>query len=231
MERKKEPYILIVEDDRNLSYFLKKFLRSNDFKTKIVEEGQRALQTALEKNFDLIILDIGLPGISGLELMDRLRAENDNTPVIVVTNQLSQENELHSFSKGANLFHKKPINYDLLLVQIRSFVNNDVDDVEIKLGDIFINPSKRLLLCDEQKVKLTKNEFDFLLLLTVSNGKVFSRYTITHRILNKSHEVEPGAVDTLVSRLRKKLEKYDKDDLIETVYKAGYRLNTDYLEF
>ncbi len=222
--------ILVAEDNRSLSYFIKKFLESHGFQATIIEEGNQVLTTALEENFNLIILDIGLPGLNGLDIIEKLRENNDYTPVIVITNQLTDENEIKSFSMGANLFHRKPINYELLLVQVRSFVNNKTSDIEIKLDDTYINPSKRLVLCNDKKVNLTKNEFDFLLLLAVSQGKVFSRYTITHRILNKSHEVEPGAVDTLVSRLRKKLEKYGKGDLIETVFRAGYRINTDYLD-
>lgn len=222
--------VLIVEDDDSLGYFLARFLECEQYEVALTRTGQDGLTKAMKQDYDLFLIDLGLPELSGLSLIKRIRRKYSDTPIIVITNQMKVEVEVECFSAGVNLYHRKPVNYELLLVQIRSFEKDTEEDCIMELKDLYIEPKKRYVKRNGSVVPLTKSEFDFLVLLASSNGTVFSRDTIAEKVLSAKEAVEPGAIDTLVSRVRKKLGEYGKEDVIQTVYRSGYRMSLSYFD-
>lgn len=225
---KSQPKILLIEDDTNLNFILTKSLERAGFSVITENTGAAGLSQALDKKVDLILLDIGLPELNGFEVIKKLRPQKLSVPIIVMTSQSQLGKEIESYELGANLFHRKPINYELLEAQIKSMLAPKISEADIKIKDLVISPAKMTVSRKGKGISLTKSEFDLLFLLVTSNGRVFSRNDISKRVMKSHMDVEPGAVDTLVSRLRKKLNVADGPEIIDTVHKSGYRVGSAY---
>lgn len=222
--------ILIIEDDSNLAYILQKQLESFGYITEVAKEGENGLDKALSNKYSLCIIDIGLPEISGFKIIKRIREHDMKTPIIVITNTPTSKNERETFVKGANLFHKKPIDFGLLKDQIKSMLFTLLVKPVIELGDLRIEPQKRYLERAGKELKLSNKEFELLLLLVNAKGDVLTRDDIIYRTFRGVNDVEQGSIDTLVSRTRKKLGNYKGKDVIETVHGVGFRLNLAYIK-
>lgn len=150
-----------------------------------------------------------------------------NARIILLTESTDMENEIKACEAGISIYHKKPINQKLLIAQIKSVLSQDIPCEDIQLRDILIKPQERRLCRNNREVVLTPTEYDFLLLLIKENGKVLTRNQIIRKVMNYNHDVTPCAVDTMVSRVRKKLGREEKP-VIETVHSTGYRLSSFY---
>lgn len=222
--------ILLIEDDKNLSYFIRKNLEEMGHTVKIANTGEDGLKMALSGKYGLFIIDIGLPGINGFNVVSKLRSNDIKTPIIIITSDIKADREKESFEKGANLFHKKPIDYPLLTAQVKSLLSIYKMDPIIELGDIYIDTKRRYISKNDKEIKLSYKEFELLLALISTQGEVLSRSDLINRTFKGIREVEEGSIDTLVSRVRKKLKKYKGREVIETVHGVGFRLNLAYLE-
>ncbi len=233
-QKQKISKILIIEDDKNLSFIISKFLEKHNYQIFKAYNGSQGLDKLQKIAFDLILIDIGLPELNGFNLIKKLRNKKIQTPIIVITNNIEDYNQIKSFATGANLFHKKTINFELLIVQINQLIKNShiykkkLNSLEkIKIKDLEIIPQKMQIKRQNRHINLTKNEFNLLLLFIESNGKIISRNIITEKVLHNKI-VESGAIDTLISRLRKKITKNNEPQIIDTIYKIGYKLNKNY---
>ncbi len=222
-------HILVVEDDESLSYFLRKTLEQQSLKVDSASDGEKGLKMATIHKYDLLILDIGLPSLNGLQIVKRLRGKDIKTPIIMITNDASSFNEKETFNLGANLFHRKPIDFDLLIVQIRSILSMNSVDPTFKIGDLFIDVKKRFVTKAEKDLHLSFKEFELLLALISVQGDVLSRPELINQTMKGIRDVEEGSIDTLVSRVRKKIGKFEGEDIIETIHGVGFRLNLNYL--
>jgi len=223
--------VLIIEDDKSLSLILQREIEEYlGLSAYVALDGESGLDKALNNEYALIISDISLPKISGLSLIQKLKVKNIRTPIIIITNYNIEQTEVLAFSSGANIFHKKPLNYDLLRAQIKMLVDNYKFYPCISIGDISIDPIKKVFRKDDKIIELQNKEFNFMLALISSPGEVFTRREILSMNYVKVIDVEESSIDTLVSRLRKRVGKYRGKDVIETVPKSGYRLSLDYLE-
>jgi DNA-binding response OmpR family regulator len=227
MPKNFKPQIALIEDDFNLVFFLQKFLHNNDYKVITFQNTSVLFKRLNKMSFDLFIIDIGLPDINGLSILKKIREFNARVPVIIITEKGNAENEVISFLNGANLYHKKPINYDLLLIQIRNLLKVYEKEQVIELGDLYIDLGNRVVKKDSKLLKLTFSEFQLLTMMVKEQYKIFSREEILTKVLSDK-TTDTGAVDTLISRLRKKLGKYKGDSSIETIYKSGFRLSLNY---
>lgn len=233
MEKKPHKYrerILLVEDDLTLAYFVRKKLEQNGYRVRVVDNGKVGAEQAVNSEYDLIILDVGLPDINGLKILNKLRDRTLKTPVIIVTEGLSDERELESYRRGANLFHAKPIDFPLLEAQVGSLLNAHHIKDSIEIGDIYIEPQKQYLEKDGKNIHLSYKEFKLILNLIEAEGDILSRQDILHLTFKGAKESEEGSVDTLVSRVRKKLGDYKGKPVIETVHSRGFRLNLEYFK-
>ncbi len=214
--------ILVAEDEARISSFIEKGLRSAGFTTDIATTGPDALHLALSGGFDLLVLDIGLPGIDGYEVLRRLRTAHVTLPVIVLTARTSAEDTLASLEGGANDYMPKPFRFDELLARIRLRVADagagggtvlSVDGLQLDLRT-------RRASVDGRQVELSAREFALAEELMRNPDRVLSREQLLSRVWG--YDFDPGSniVDVYVGYLRAKLGAAH----IETVRGMGYRL-------
>ncbi len=223
--------ILVVEDDKSLSLVLQRELNYMGYEAQGALDGQTGLDIALKNEFSLLLIDIALPKLNGFLIVQKLKSMNVKTPIMMMTNYNQIENEILSYVHGASLFHRKPINYELFRAQVRMLVETYKFQPNLVVGDIFLDPNKKVFKKNGKSIRLSKKEYIVMLTLTSSPGTVFSRKELISFVggPNRSN-IEDSSIDTLVSRLRKKLGKYKNNDVIETIYSEGYRLHLSYLE-
>jgi DNA-binding response OmpR family regulator len=223
--------VLIIEDDKSLSLVIQRELNYMGYEAQGALDGQTGLDLAVKNDYSLIISDVSLPKLSGFSILQKLKSLNIKTPIMIITNYSINENEIIAYSNGANLFHRKPINYELFRAQIRMLVETYKFEPNITIGDIFIDPNKKVFKKAGKTIKLSKKEYGVMLILVSSPGTVFNRKELMGVGSGFSRiNAEESSIDTLMSRLRKKVGKYKDTDVVETIYSEGYRLNLAYLE-
>jgi len=220
--------ILITEDDVNLGYLAEQIITAEGFQTTRVKNGKSAL-IEIDKNiYSLYIIDIGLPDISGLELVDYIRKKGVDTPIIIITDSIEDSKELDSFKKKASIFHRKPIKFQLLVTQINNFLKSNLTSKTLSFDTFEIIETNHSLTTPETQVSFSRAEYILLTMLIKSRPRVFSRDEIINRIMDRSRNSTYNSVDTLVSRVRKKLKDANLDNLILTEHNLGYKINSDY---
>lgn len=222
--------ILLIEDDIPLAFVIRKKLEQVKYVVDVVDNGKAGLNRILTNKYGLALVDIGLPELSGLDITRRVRNHELKTPMIIITNQLAPEVEREVFLSGGNIFHKKPVDFELLLVQIKSLLAFNTVKPVLNIGDLVIDTKKRYVSKAGESVKLSHKEFELLKLLASSPGDVFSRYDIINHTFRGVRDQQLGSIDTLVSRARKKLGDYKGSSVIETVHGSGFRLNVNYMD-
>ena len=215
------PRLLVVEDDHELAMLLGRLLTSEGFVTEIVADGQAGLHHGLTRDYDVLLIDRGLPGIDGVDLLGRLRSRGVRTPVLLLTARGSLQDRVDGLDAGAEDYLVKPFEVPELLARIRALLRRHVDDAEvIGLGARRLDVAARLVVDGRgsiANVTLTERECALLEVLAARPTRVFTRDELLDRIFHAEH---PGAVDTYVSYLRRKLGK----DVITTVHGLGYRM-------
>lgn len=216
--------VLLIEDDANLVFVLTRFLENLSMKVESSYTAKDGLIKALTNKYQILIIDIGLPDSDGFKIIEQIRLIDNTKPIIVITGDNSQEKEISSYKAKANIFHPKPIKFDILEAQIKSLTIDRYPNV-IVIGDLCIDRLKRIAKIKNKRVKLTHSEYNLLIMLIDSNGEIFTRKQILSNIMNYYRNSSETSVDTLVCRIRKKLGRKVGGDLIKTVYKSGYCIN------
>jgi DNA-binding response OmpR family regulator len=222
--------VLVIEDDLSLGTVMQQKIREGGYDVVHIEDGERGLNEAITKKYDVVICDLSLPKMSGHAVLRNIRLKDADIPIIIVTNFSQDENEILSYMNGANLFHKKPLRFDVLLSQIKMLLQRFKQSDYIEIGDLVIDNEKRVVKKSGKNIGLSHKEFDILYIFVNSPGEAFTRRELIERTNDSAAHVEEGSVDTIISRIRKKLGPYKDQDVIETVYKQGYRLSLLYLE-
>ena len=217
--------ILIVEDEMNLARFLELELKYEGYEITLVDNGQDGLDTALAQDFDLILLDLMLPQINGLEVCRRIR-KTKQTPIIIITAKGETFDKVVGLDYGADDYIVKPFEIEELLARIRVNLRrtSQVEDTQetVSLHDIVVDESAYTVTIDNKQVNLTKTEHELLYLLLKNSDIVLQRETILQHIWGYENEVETNVVDVYIRYLRNKLKPFGKDKLIETVRGVGY---------
>jgi two-component system copper resistance phosphate regulon response regulator CusR len=223
--------ILIIEDDLPLAFVLRKRLEARMHKIIIASNGRTGLEQLQTGKFALGIVDVGLPEINGLKVIETLRRKGVEMPLIIITSLEDEDLEKETYLSGANLFHRKPLNFELLEIQAESLLsqNRVTKQSSIQVKDLELDFSKRTVNRKGKRIKLTRKEFDLLGLLLSNPGDVFSREDIIVKVNRSPKDINQGSIDTLVSRLRKKIGSGNGSEVVETVHGVGYRLNLQYL--
>ncbi|MET9833239.1 response regulator transcription factor [Streptomyces sp. NPDC006385] len=217
--------ILIVEDEERIASFVEKGLRSNGFTTTAVTDGDIGYEYALTGGFDLVILDINLPGRDGFTILRELREARVTTPVIVLTARDSVRDAVAGLEGGADDWMTKPFRFEELLARVRLRLRTAARAPEVtvlKAGSLSLDLRTRRARADERTVDLTAREFVLLELFLRHPGQVLSREQILSHVWG--YDFDPGSniVDVYVRTLRKKLGP----ERVETVRGMGYRLPT-----
>jgi two-component system copper resistance phosphate regulon response regulator CusR len=214
--------ILIAEDEARIASFIQKGLRAAGFTTTVVESGPEALEGALTAGYDLVVLDIGLPALDGLEVLRRIRAAGAAVPVIVLTARVSAEDTLASLEGGANDYMPKPFRFDELLARIRLRIadaSRSADPV-LRADGLELDLHSRRATVDGRQVELSAREFALAEEFLRNPDRVLSREQLLSRVWGFDFDPGSNVVDVYVGYLRAKLGT----GRIETVRGMGYRL-------
>jgi len=220
--------ILLVEDEKNVAAFIKKGLEEETYTVDIAEDGHEGLLMATSNDFDIIILDIMLPGINGIELCKSLRGKGIKNPILMLTAIDSVESKVKGLESGADDYLTKPFAFSELLARIKALLRRTPDIVsELSLDDLRIDLLARRVFRGEKEISLTQKEFLLLEYLLRNKGRVLSRTQIIENIWGYDFEPGTNIVDVHIRSLREKLDTGFNKKLIHTVRGAGYILKVE----
>jgi DNA-binding response OmpR family regulator len=222
--------ILLVEDDPKISSFVKIGLESNNFLVDIAYDSAIGEKLAFQRKYDVIILDIVIPGISGFELCKRIRNNNILTPVIMLTSLDSEEDKLTGFNCGADDYLTKPFSFQELLARIKALnrrYRESLVSPVLKIADLEVDTSLLKVTRGSREIALTATEYKILELLLSNKGKVLDRIVIAEKIWGFSFNSGTNVIDVHINSLRKKIDKDSSKKLIHTKKGFGYFISED----
>ena len=218
--------VLLVEDDVKLSRLVQEFLQRHGFDVAVEGRGDRAIDRIMQEVPDLVILDIMLPGMDGLEVCRQVRPTY-KYPILMLTARGDENDELLGLESGADDYLTKPVSPQLLLARIKTLLRRsrrfDNSDQHLELGDISIDANRRTVHSGDKLLELTTAEFDLLWLLASHAGETLTRDQISHSLLGHEWDGAGRSIDLSVSRLRKKLGDDGKNpERIRSIRGTGY---------
>lgn len=229
MEKKESQRILIIEDEKNLARFIELELKHEGYETEICYNGRTGLDAALNSDWDLILLDLMLPELNGIEVCRRLRPVK-NVPIIIMTARDSVIDRVSGLDHGADDYIVKPFAIEELLARIRALLRRiDIEEEQRKVKqttvsyrDLVIEKENRIVKRGEEQIELTKREYELLLILMENINVVLSRQVLLNKVWGYKSEVETNVVDVYIRYLRNKIDVPGKDSYIQTVRGTGY---------
>lgn len=227
---KDKPYILIVEDDKPIRNFIAAALSSQGYKYIETDKGKEAIALSMANNPDIIILDLGLPDIDGIEVISKIR-ELSNVPIIIVSAREKERQKVEALDKGADDYLTKPFGIGELLarirVSLRHGISNERENAEMqtfKAKQLFVDFDKRRITVNDDEIHLTPIEYRIMELLCKYSGKVLTHNFITREIWGKSLGNETQSLRVFMANLRRKIEKDpSQPEYIYTEVGVGYR--------
>jgi len=222
--------ILLVEDDPKISSFVKIGLESNDCLVDIAYDSTIGEKLVFTRKYDVIILDVVIPGISGFDLCKKIRNNNNHTPIIMLTSLDSVEDKLTGFDCGADDYLVKPFSFQELYARIKALVRRNREAIinpVIKVLDLELDSVAKKVSRNEKEITLTATEYKILELLLSNKGKVFDRMQIAEKIWGYSFNSGTNVIDVHINSLRKKIDKDFTQKLIHTKKGFGYILSEE----
>ncbi|HMQ62961.1 MAG TPA: response regulator transcription factor [Flavilitoribacter sp.] len=215
--------ILVVEDEPGIAQFLKQGLEEESFAVDVAEDGNQGLDMALTGEYDLLLLDWMLPGVSGIEVCRQFRKSFADTPVIFLTAKDTVQETIFGLQAGANDYIKKPFHFDELLERIRVQLRPKSGEHEqFTLGNITLDTTLHQVFKNGKQVHLTQKEFALLEYLMRNKGKVCRRTRIIESVWDIHFQYNTGIIDVYINAIRKKLDLQGDEDYIQTVRGVGY---------
>lgn len=218
--------LLVVEDDPEVQAFLLRVLREAAWAADAVPSGQRALDALASTEYDLAIVDVGLPDLDGFELCRQLRARGDRTPLLVLTARNAVNDRVRGLDAGADDYLAKPFAVNELLARLRALARRPATSLEpvLRLADLELDPASRIARRAGVEISLTAREYALLDYLLRNPRRVVSRAKILEHVWDDNFDPVANAVDVLVGRLRRKIDRETLQPLLHTVRGAGYVL-------
>lgn len=222
-------HILVVEDETQIARVLKVELEYEGYQVTVEHDGKKGLERALQSDFDLILLDVMLPGLSGTELLRRLRKEKNEIPVILLTARNTTLDKVSGLDQGANDYITKPFEIEEVLARIRACLRNyshtkSKEDNSLIIRDLIINTETREVKRAGRPIVLTPKEYDFLVYLVINKNKVVTRDNILLNVWGYDYEGETNVIDVFIRHLRKKIDEDFSIQLITTVRGVGFTM-------
>ncbi len=217
--------ILIVEDDEKVARFLMESLRGEGYDVQHETDGFKAFSEIQVNSFDLIILDLLLPNLSGEELLKKIRIQRNSVPVIILSAVQDTDSKTHLLNLGADDYLEKPFSFVELMARIQSILRRSMryqKSDEIKIGDLKIIPKMRTVYSGSQPIQLRVKEYDLLQYLIQHPNRVISRSTLIEQVWDYNTRITSNTVDSHISLLRKKINRYSKQNPIKTMQGMGY---------
>ena len=222
--------VLVVDDEEYIRDLVSSALRIAGFESQIAVDGHRALASVASGDPDLVILDVGLPGIDGFEVCRRLRADGDDTPVIFLTARDTGEDKVSGFTKGGDDYLTKPFSLEELVARVRAVLRRTQASAQasnrLSYADLEIDEDTMRVTRAGQTVQLSPTEFKLLRFLLINRERVLSKSQILDHVWQYDFGGSGGVVENYISYLRKKIDHVDPP-LIHTVRGFGYVLRTE----
>jgi two-component system OmpR family response regulator len=221
--------ILVVEDEKRLAAGLKKGLEAEGFAVDVALDGTDGLWLARENPYDVVVLDILLPGVNGFRVCSTLRDEGNWTPILMLTAKDGEFDQVEALDSGADDYLTKPFSYVVLLARLRALVRRGGRERPsvLEAGDLRLDPAQRRAWRGEHALGLTARELSLLEYLLRRKGDVVSKRDILEHVWDYDFEGDPNIVEVYIRRLRNKLDRPFERQAIETMRGAGYRLAPD----
>jgi two-component system copper resistance phosphate regulon response regulator CusR len=221
--------LLVIEDEKKVARFIKKGLEEEGYAVDFAFDGEEGLAMVLDRVHDLIILDIALPKMDGLQVLKRLRERNILAPVLLLTVRATLEDKVLGLDSGADDYLTKPFAFQELLARIRALLRRKADAGPplLQVEDLVLDPARHFVTRGGEKIDLTGKEFALLEYLMRNAGRVLSRAMISEHVWDYDFDTETNVIDVYVNYLRRKIDSGRDKKLIHTVRGSGYVLKTE----
>ncbi len=217
--------VLLIEDDHLLGEGMRTGLERENYTVEWAQDGEAAMQLICDPAFDVVILDLGLPKISGLEVLRRARKQKCGVPVLILTAQDAVEQRIEGLDAGADDYMTKPFSFEEMCARLRALIRRSVGAVDecLHYRDIVINVSTHQVTRNGEPVELSQREFALLLELVSSAGRVLSKAQLEERLYGWLDDIGSNTIEVYIHHIRKKLGS----DIIQTVRGVGYKAAHD----
>lgn len=221
--------ILIVEDEARMAELLRKGLTEEGHNAVCAQDGAEGWELATSYEFDIIVLDVMMPKLSGYDLAKRLRAEKVRTPILMLTAKDSVPDIVRGLDVGADDYMTKPFSFDELLARLRAVKRRALaaQDTSLRVADLTLDPASREVLRGETRLSLTRTEYNLLERLMYRAGKVVSRRSLIESVWGFDRDIEENTLDAFMHLLRNKVDPPGRPKLIHTVRGVGYMIRPD----
>jgi len=221
--------LLIVEDEKKVARFIRKGLEEEGYAVDVAADGEEGLAMALDGVHDLLILDLGLPKMNGLQVLGELRRRKIATPVLLLTVRASIEDKVLGLDAGADDYLTKPFAFQELLARVRALLRRRTESSPalLQFSDLVLDPARRTVLRGGERIELTAKEFAILEYFLRNPGRVLTRTQIIEHVWDYDFDTGTNLVDVYVNYLRKKIDPDPKAKLIHTIRGVGYVLKEE----
>jgi heavy metal response regulator len=221
--------LLVVEDESKVASFIKKGLGEEGYAVDLAADGEAGLAMALERVHDLIILDIRLPKMDGLQVLRMLRQDKVTTPVLLLTVRATIEDKVLGLDAGADDYLTKPFAFQELVARVRALLRRraEAEPAVLRVGDLSLDPARRTVVRGGVKIDLTAREFALLDYFMRNPGRVLTRTMIAEHVWDYSFDTSTNVIDVYVNYLRKKIDAEREPKLLHTVRGVGYMLRAE----
>ena len=221
--------ILVVEDEPKVASFIRRALEEESYAVDAADNGNDGLDMAQVGSYDLVILDLMLPGLPGIEVLKRMRAARLKMPVLILTARSQVDQRVHGLDAGADDYLTKPFAIDELLARVRALLRRGAGEPTglLQVDDLVLNPATREVTRAGQRIELTSKEYALLEYLMRNAGRVLTRPMIAEHVWNLDFDTFTNVIDVYVNYLRNKIDRGRDRKLIHTVRGSGYVLKVD----
>lgn len=221
--------VLLVEDEKKMASFIQRGLKEEGYAVDVAADGEIGWELASVNEYDIMVLDLMLPKISGLDLCAKIRESGKTTPILILTARDSVQDKIKGLDRGADDYLTKPFEFDELLARLRALLRRPVqlqEQTRLQSGDLFIDLLGHRAFIGSQEISLSQKEFSLLEFLLRRKGEVVSRTQIAEHVWDLHFDPMSNTIDVYINFLRKKIDtgRKGKKSRIETVRGAGYRL-------
>jgi two-component system response regulator MprA len=221
--------ILIVEDDRKLAHQLKKGMEEHGHIVAVELKGTGGLEAARHGEFDVLVVDVMLPGLDGFTIVRRLRAAKHVTPILLLTARDSADDIVTGLDAGADDYLTKPFSFKVLLARLRALSRrkNVEPSTKMRIGDLVLDPATREVRRRGFAIALTRTEFVLLEMLMLNAGRVITRTRMIEAVWGHERDIESNTLDVFIRQLRTKIDMPASPKLIQTIRGVGYALREE----
>jgi len=218
--------ILVVEDEKKVASFLKKGMEQEYYTVDVSNDGKSGLNLALSEEYDLIILDIMLPVMDGITVLKKIRSENIETPVLMLTAKGNVEDKVEGLNMGADDYLPKPFAFEELLARVRALIRrkDKVKSTILSVADLSLDTQAHKVKRGESEISLTPKEYSILEYLLRNKNHVVSRMKLTEHVYEYQFDPDTNVIDVYINKLRNKIDKDSDQQLIRTIRGIGYMI-------